>query len=127
MMALLISLLLIAASACWLNTYISYKAGIKDALFYYRCEQNMWIAETAWLDGLTGRVCKIITTSHWQDGVVSVLSDGEKIYHTKQPCHTREGLHRYHRIARRQFFIHTKWRALASCKQHIKLSNISFR
>jgi hypothetical protein len=118
MLFLLITLLFIAASIVFLNLYIRKKTGIKEAIFYFKCEENAWVAETAWLDGATGRVCKIVTTSNWQDGVLSVLNNEETIYHTKQPCNDRMGLQRFHRIARNRFFIQVKWKAFVSTGTH---------
>src|SRR5688500_769382 len=100
MLLLLLLLGLLTAAFLLLNTYTAKRSGISNALFYFKCKDNSWIAETAWLNPVSGEVCKIITTCHWQDGITSVLSDGEIVYHTKQPSNTRPALLRYHRIAR---------------------------
>ncbi len=115
-MIFLLLVMLLAAALFLLNVYACKKTGIKDALFYYKCEGNAWIAETAWLDRISGQVHKIVTTSNWQDGVISVFTGGETIYHTKQPCEQRLGLQRYHRIARNRFFNHIKWKAFVPGK-----------
>lgn len=122
MLLLFTIMLLLPALVYGLNVYVEHKTGIKKSLSYYKCEQNAWVAETAWLDSINGQVYKIVTTSHWQDGVISALSNGEKIYHTKQPCNTREGLHRYHRMARNQFFLQIKWKTLTAAMQNINVA-----
>jgi hypothetical protein len=116
MLFLLLFMLLTGGIFFLLNFYARKKTGIKEAIFYFKCEENAWVAETAWLDGVTNRVCKIVTTSNWQDGVISVLTDGETIYHTKQPCNDRQGLQRFHKIARTRFFYQLKWKAFLSTR-----------
>lgn len=115
-MLLLIVVLLLSSILFLLNNYAMKRTGIHQALFYFRCDGVSWIAETAWLNNTTGEVQKITTTSNWQDGVVSVLENGETIYHTKQPFSDRPNLERFHRIARMRFFLELKWKAIAESK-----------
>ena len=117
MLLLLLLLVLLFAAVYSVNEFVNRKMGIKEALFYFKCDGESWIAETAWIDNVTGQVNKIVTTSNWQDGVVSALNGHEKIYHTKQPYADRRGLQRFHFNARNRFFMQMKWEFVAGRKK----------
>jgi hypothetical protein len=117
MLAFLLTIVLLCAILFSLNVLVLRTTGIKDAIFYVKCEGESWVAETAWMNKLTQEVHKIVTTSNWQDGVVSVLDDIETIYHTKQPFNDRQNLQRFHRGARSRFFILLKLKALEDLKK----------
>ncbi len=116
MIAFFLFILFLFGALFLLNNLALKKTGIKDAIFYFKCESNAWIVETAWINDLTGQVYKIITTSNWQDGVLSVLNQDETIYHTKQPFTDRNDLLRFHRLARRKFFNEMKLRSFIDRK-----------
>jgi hypothetical protein len=117
MFALLLFIMLLGCILFLLNARIVKATGIKDALFYVKCDGEAWIAETAWVNDSTHEVHRIITTSNWQDGVVSVLDNNETIYHTKQPFTDRQNLQRFHRSATHKFFNQIKLRALVQVKK----------
>jgi hypothetical protein len=112
MLIFILILLITSGILFFLHEYALKLTGLKDSVFYCKCDGESWIAETAWLDHATGQVCKITTKSNWQDGVTSVLNSEETVYHTKQPFSDRHDLQRFHRIARARFFLHLKWRSL---------------
>jgi hypothetical protein len=99
------------------------RSGIKYSVFYVKCDDMSWIAETAWINKMTGEVQKIITTSNWQDGVISVLNNEETIYHTKQPFSDRINLQRFHRNARNRFFNQIKLRSIIQSGNQLRLIN----
>ena len=116
MLFVVLSIVLLVVMFFLLNEYVKKITGLKDAVFYCKTNETSWIVETAWLDNITGQVCKITTTSNWQDGVVSVLNNDEIIYHTKQPFDDRQDLQRFHQRARTRFFLHIKWRSIIESK-----------
>jgi len=122
MLFLLLSTLLLSAVLFLLHEYLLRITGLKYAVFYCKCDGISWIAETAWLNHRTGEVCKITTTSNWQDGVISVFNNHETIYHTKQPFNDRLSLQRFHRAARTRFFLEVKLRSLIETKNVLALS-----
>jgi hypothetical protein len=117
MLALLLFASIVCAIVFLLNFYINKRTGLKDAVFFVKCDGEAWIAETAWINEHTHQVHRIITTSHWQDGVLSILDNGETIYHSKQHFTDRQNLQRFHRIATTRFFYLIKWRVIVEGKR----------
>lgn len=117
MLATLLSLAILCAVLFILNIFIVRRTGINNAIFFVKCDGTSWIAETAWINEQTNEVHRIITTSHWQDGVLSVLDNNETIYHSKQHFTDRQNLQRFHRIATNRFFYSVKWRFLMEGKR----------
>jgi hypothetical protein len=109
MIVLIISILLVSL-ALGINTIARKNLGLNKAISDIRINRRYWVAETKWIDKLTGQENCIITKNDLFDGIISIFNGEHTIYHTKQPFHDPRKFKSFHFNARTRFFYQLMFR-----------------